>query len=691
MASPATTTTAEMQARSGVFVWERAWPIVFGLLGAVAVLLLATLADGYARHGYTASWYARTQDGTRIETARTSEHRTVFPNEHRPMSRIVEGWDFRRLGIPADVPPIDATLRAAIRVPTDGRHLHVTSSGTTEVRVDGATVSSDMLVSSGVHHLEIDWHATLDASAYFQLEWGPQANATERVPRSALTPSDGALPPLRRAVWIAALLAAALVFFTLRRVATSEGAARQRIVHVALVVMLVATGIGFRLIDYDVMPDWRDNDDERFASWNGYSLLEEGRPRALTIWPAEYVGLVDMEVVPYFGRVFHVITPYFEHPPLMHLLVGAAGVIGGAHEYREIRLSHTRLVPIALAGITIAFMIALGRRLDRRSAAPYVGALLYAVLPWIVIQTRVIKEEDLLTTLSVAMIYFFVRWRDEKQPRDLLIAALLAGLCPLAKVPGAAFVLVLAVLVLREAGLRPMLRQVAIALPLAGLWPIFGAIFGWRAFALTQQIQTQRQVHFNSFLRFFDDGMINHTLIGRGWLLFLWLATMGAMLRRSRAYVAILGTPLIAYLAAIALGSGDWTYGWYAMPLFPWLCLGAGAFIVDAWRETDIVRGGILSFVFLFYTLNFAFSPEWIRSWLFHIEVRWLVTTVLLASWGPFALSTALPSVHTKWLARVALVGIVGVVVVQSALFVFRWDELSALFGDFDRNRHFDR
>jgi 4-amino-4-deoxy-L-arabinose transferase-like glycosyltransferase len=679
-------TAADVQARLA-----RGWPTWLGLLGVLVVLAAATFADGYVRHGYTVSWYARTTDGERIETARTTEHRVVISNDHRPMSRIVEGWNYRRLGIPADVPPIDATLRASITVPREGRYFRITSSGSGTVRVDGSVVTMQTLVPGGVHHLEVDWHTTLDASAYFQLEWGPEPVATERVPREALVPADGALPPLRRALWIAALVLGAIAFVVLRRIASSEGVARRKLVHASLVAMLVMTGVGFRLIDYDVMPDWRDNDDERFACWNGFSLIEEGRPRALTIWPAEYVGMVDMQIVPYFGRIFHVISPYFEHPPLMHLLVGAAGVIGGAHEYREVRLSHARLVPIALAGITIAFLIALGRRLDRRSAAPYVGALLYAVLPWIVIQTRVIKEEDLMTTLSVACIYFFVRWRDEKKQRDLTIAAILAGACALAKVPGAAFVLVLAVLVMREAGARTMMRTVATSLPVVALWPIFGAIYGWRVFAYTQNIQAQRQVHFNSFLRFFDDGMINHTMIGRGWLMFLWLATLGAMLRRSRAMIAIVGTPLVAYLAAITLGSGDWTYGWYITPLFPWLCLGAGAFIVDAWNETDIVRGAILTFVFLFYTLNFAFSPEWIRSWLFHMEVRWLVTIVLLLGWGPFALSTAMPSVQTKWFARIALVGIVTAVVIQSALFVYRWDELSSLFGDFDRNRHFDR
>lgn len=667
-------------------------PLVWATLAALGVLCVAAAADGFVRHGYTVSWYATSARGERLETTRTTEHRVVIPNDHRPMARIVEGWNFQRLGVPVDVPPIDATLRARVRVPAGGRYLHATSTGETRIRVDGMEIDPTTLVRAGPHRVEIDWHAPIDPNTYFRLEWGPSPNASEPVPREAITPADGLFPPMRIALWISAWVLAFLVFFVARRLLTTSDLARQRLVHAVLVASLVCTGIGFRLIDYGVTPDWRDNDDERFACWNGYFLLTEGRPRALTIWPAEYVGLVDLSVHPYFGRVFHLITPYFEHPPLMHVLVGAAGLIGGAHEFREIRLSHARTVPIALSGITIALMIAIGRRLERRrSAAPYLGALLYGVLPWIVVQTRVIKEESLLTTLSVGVIYFFLRWRDDKRMRDLVVAAVLAGLCPLAKVPGAAFVLVLALLVVREAGLPMAMRQLAISLPIAALWPLFGAIFGWRAYAFTQALQTNRMVHFNIFLRFFDDAMINTFLIGRGWLLFLWLGSAGAVLRRSRDYVVIFGTPLIAYLAAIGLGSGDWTYGWYITPLLPWLCLGAGAFLADTWREPDLLRGGLVVMVFLFYTLNFAFSPEWIRSWLYHVQVRWLVTMVLVTFWLPFALASAFRSRQTTWLARAALVAVLSVVTVQSALFVYRWDELQTVFGNFDRNREFDR
>ena len=99
----------------------------------------------------------------------------------------------------------------------------------------------------------------------------------------------------------------------------------------------------------------------------------------------------------------------------------------------------------------------------------------------------------------------------------------------------------------------------------------------------------------------------------------------------------------------------------------------------------------MVTFVLLFYTLNFAFSPEWIRSWLYHVQIRWLVTAVLALGWIPFALATAFRGLETRWLARLALIVMLATVTVQSALFVYRWDELQVVFGNFDRNRDFDR
>ncbi|MDQ3035176.1 MAG: glycosyltransferase family 39 protein, partial [Myxococcota bacterium] len=330
--------------------------------------------------------------------------------------------------------------------------------------------------------------------------------------------------------------------------------------------------------------------------------------------------------------------------------------------------------------------------LESRGPAPWLGALLWAALPWIAMQTRVVKEEAVLVPLAVGMALAFLRWRDDgHRTRDLVLAAVLAGLCPLAKVTGAAFILALMILVASEGKARDFGIALAASLLTACMLFVYGAVIDWDAFLFTQRLQSGRPVHFNIFLRFFDSPLINHSLIGRGWLLFLWLAAMSGLTKRDRRDVAVLAVPLTCYLAAIALGSGTWTFGWYVTPLLPFLCIAAGRFLADLWRAPDLFRGAIFVFVLVFYSLNFVLDPDAAKDPAQWSEIRRIVTVVLALSLAPFALVQAFgPRLFRGW-ARFAVVVGLATIVGVGGLFVARYDVISAEYRDFDRDRYFDR
>lgn len=674
---------------------ERRRALLAAAGGAAIVLIAASVADAYARHGWTASWNVE-RDGETIEMARSVEHRVVFPNEQRPLARYVQRWDFVRLGMPTALPELDATLRARVRVPEGGRVLAVRSGDGTAIRVDGRTLREGERVGAGWHRLEVEWIGRLRPSTSLELVWGDaEGEALDPVPREALVPIDGSWPPLRIWVWIAALLGMALVSAQCARIAlAAPGVARARRIGQLATALLVVLAVGYRALDYDVMPDFRENDDERFAIWNGYSILEDGTTRGLTLWWSDYLaaGQGEIERPQYFDRVYHVVTPYFEHPPLMHLLVGAVGHLGGARSHLEVPLAHARLVPIALAAISLLLMTAIGRRLDPGGISPWLAGLLWAALPWIALQTRVVKEEALLTPLALGAVLAFLRWRDDgRSTRALVLAAVLAGLCPLTKVTGAAFVLALLILVASEGRARDFGIALAASVATMSTLLVYGAVIDWDAFLFTQRLQSGRPVHFNIFLRFFDSPLINHNLIGRGWLLFLWLAAMSGLARRDRRDVAVIAVPLICYFAAIALGSGTWTFGWYVTPMLPFLCLGAGRFLAELWRAPDLLRGGIFVFVLVFYSLNFVLDPEIAKDPAHWSEIRGIVTAILALSLAPFALVQAFgPRVFRGWARAAVAVGLAAVVVV-GGLFVARYDVISSQYHDFDRDRYFDR
>jgi 4-amino-4-deoxy-L-arabinose transferase-like glycosyltransferase len=670
---------------------ERPRALIATACGVALVLVPASFADRFARHGWTVSFYVEHQ-GARVEMARSTEHRIAFPNEQRLLARYVQRWDFTRFGVPDRLPRLDVTLRARLLVPAGGRVLRVDSPDATAIRIDGRALGAGEVVGEGWHRLEVDWEGAFRPENRLELLWGMTPGTMEPVPREALVPLEGSWPPLRTAVWIGALLAALLLAWLLGRIATAPREDRGRRIGHLTTVLVLALALALRLFDYDVMPDYRENDDERFAIWNGYSILQDGTTRGLTLWWADYAaaGRGTIERAAYFERNYHLVTPYFEHPPLLHVLVGAAGHLGGAREYREVRLAHARLVPIALSGITLLLIIAIGRRVFPRGPAPWLGALLWAAIPWIALQTRVIKEEALLTPLALGACWFFLRWRDGGGRRgDLAGAAILAGLCPLAKVTGAAFLLSLAILIAAEKRLRDLALALVIGLAVASTLLLYGAAIDWDAFVFAQRLQTGRPVHFNIFPRFFDDPLINHNLVGRGWLLFLWIGALGGMFRRPRRDAALIGVPLVVYLAAIALGSGTWTFGWYITPVLPFLCLGAGRFLADLWEETDLVRGALFTFLLVFYTLNFVVDTGYARDPANWSELRRAVTLVLLAFLAPFALAHAFAWARS-W-GRAAMAAGLATLIVVGAIFVVRYDVYASRYRAFDRDVYFDR
>lgn len=675
-------------------------PLGAGLALLLALVGAATGIDrAYFTNGITVSWRqqdpAITEGQRDFEVARTVEHRVSFESSHRPLARYVQGWNYERLPPPM-TPPIDAMIIARLEIP-EGPHRFVDArgSGRRSVIVDSAPVPEDGL-APGTHWLEVWWQDRSPGRATsFELMWGTTADSLDPIPREHLRPAIGAWPASRTAFWIVASLVAIVASLWLASALSVSGFSRRRRLEALATLSVIGLALAFRLFDYDVMPQYLENGDELFALWNGWSILHDGTPRGWTLWPGSYGGQpITMTTLSMHGVEWHVIEPYFEHPPLLHLFVGAAAMLGGADDWSHARLVHGRLVPIALSALTTWLVIALTRRFDGRqsasSPAPWLAGLLYAVIPTIAIQGRVIKEEAILTPLAIAAVLCFVRWRDDgKRTRDAVLAAVLAGSCMLAKVTGLAVVAALVMLFVTERSHREAVRAGAIGAAVASLFPLFGAVVNWQVFVETQRLQGGRPTHFNLFLRFFDDGMINMTLIGRGWLLFLWLATAATALARPRRDTTAIYLVPLFYMAAIGLGSGNWTYGWYIMPLIPFLCLGAGRFLADLWQSPDLFRGALFTLTGVMYGFNFVLDPLEARQAGNWPDIRRHVTLLLAAMLTPFALSSAYPRMQS--LGRAMVVLWVAAMVALSGWFVTRYEVFYDDYRDFDRDAYFDR
>jgi hypothetical protein len=692
--------TPASQIRADEARGRRTLALAAGVVTALTLLGLSRWVDAsYFANAITVSWRAVDPAAPdpasgEFEMTRTVEHRVSFPSSHRALARYVQGWQYDRLPPPM-TPPIDAVILAHVQVPPgEPRVIETRGTGRRSVAIDGAPVPPEG-VAPGSHWLEVRWNEPRPGrSTRLELMWGHDFASLEPIPREALTSAGGAWPTSRKVFWAGASVVSLGLALFVSWALLAEGTSRRRRLEALATSVILGLALAYRLFDYDVMPQYLENGDELFALWNGWSILHDGTPRGWTLWPGSYAGQpVTTTLLAMHGVEWHVIEPYFEHPPLLHLLVGAAAMLGGADEWSHARLMHGRLVPILLSTLSTWLVIVLSRRLDGRkpgSPAPWLAGLFYAALPTIAIQGRVIKEEAVLVPLILGAVLSFLRWRDDgRRTRDVVLGAVMAGACMLAKVTGLAVVAGLVVLYASERSHREAVRTGVIGAAVASLFPLFGAIVDWGVFVETQRLQGGRPTHFNLFLRFFDDGMINMTLIGRGWLLFLWLATAATALARPRRDTAVLYLVPLFYLTAIGLGSGNWTYGWYITPVIPFLCVGVGRFLADLWETPDFFRGALFSLTGVMYCFNFLLDPDHAKqpgSW---PEIRRNVTILLATQLTPFALVTAYPNLRA--LGRFMVAFWVAVVVALSGFFITQYDVFYDTYRDFDRDAYFDR
>ena len=603
------------------------------------------------------------------------------------MSRYVEAWNYERFGMPHELVAIHAVFNTRLTVPSgQPRLVRAQATGSTSLfRNDEPLVAP---LEPGEHALKVEWQSPADQPTHLFLEWQTAPGRWERIPRRALLLPKP--PPFYVIATLALLVLCVAVgaSFALYRVLLLPSPRRRRSLFRASVVLIFILGATLRLFDYATAPSFTASSDELFATWNGWSLLNGEGTRGWSLWPDQYGERVEIEPCYHFRPgPLYVITPYFEHPPGMHLLVGAVAAATGIKHWSHARLTHTRLVPFALSVLSMLLVFLIARRLSPRSIDAALALLLYATIPTIVLQSRLIKEEALLTPIALATVWCFLRYRDQgRDIRFLVMSALLAGSAVWVKLPGAIYIVILALLVFSVSGLRAAMIALAIGSAVASTLLIYAAALDWDLFWFSTTIQaTFRHAHFNNFMRFFDAPQIASNAVGRGWMLFLWIAFLLAP--KSRKSGLVLALPLVLYLAGIAVSSGNWTFGWYWLPLYPFLCIGAGRFVAHLLRQPRLLASFILVVTAAFYTVNFMVPYEFVvanvntmRQSLALLTALFLAPPVLYELWS---------SRITRTAAQISIASAVALLTVGSTYFVVTYDDIEKRYENLDLNRYY--
>ena len=586
---------------------RRAALAVIAVATVYVVLLLALLAPGGGLHG---RYLVAGHGGVEALVHERLDPQIDFSVPQRLDAAYVFHWNQRRLGdFPRDsMPPYLIHWTGLLQAPRAGTYgFALDVHGDARLSIDGAPLETrpdtitERDLTEGWHAVVLDYTLAVQGDARLVLSWRPPGESLRPVPSAVLAPDGEAVSrEARRRVLALVLLASGLIvcglFVWLAR--RPGGAAARLLDHLKAERVTLALGsivllaAILRFHDYALVPFHHETADEYQHAWEGWTLLHEGMPKAWSTFPDRY-PMEQTRDFRWFGDRYILVWPYFDHPPLFSVLLGVVVSLVQPATYQppwdflSCTLPMMRVVPIVLSLIGILLLYRLAKEYGASERAALLGALVYATLPVIVLAHRLVKAESLLSILFMGAILAVHRHDRSGRARDAVLAGALAGLSIWCKATGVAVLAVVLVLLRSRRRRRGAWIVLAVASGSVLLYLLYAWALDFGIFMKIIQAQATTKWVGVEALQDLLSGKIVTKYFGRGWYLWLLLCAAVAALRRERGLLL----PLAVYGTVIAM-TGDLRviYGWYRIPLYPFLCVAAGVVLEEMLEEADLYR-----------------------------------------------------------------------------------------------------
>ncbi len=637
-------------------------------LAALCVLLLLSLFRPPG--GLQGRYLVAGQGGVEALVHERVDPQIDFSVPQKLDAAYVFHWNQRQLGdFPRDsMPPylIHWTgLLLAPRAGTYGFALDV--HGDAHLSIDGVPLETqpdtvtERALAAGWHPVALDYSLALRGDARLVLSWRPPGGTLHPVPSRALAPDRDSVARagLRRAIGFLLLAAAAVAAAVIAFLARREGSAPARLVTVlrgervtlALGAIVILAAI-LRFHDYALVPFHHETADEYQHAWEGWTLLHDGVPKAWSTFPDRY-PMEQTRDFHWFGDRYILVWPYFDHPPLFSIIVGVlVSIVQPATylppwDFLSCTLPVMRVVPIVFSLIGILLLYRLAREYGASEKGALLASLVYATLPVIVLAHRLVKAESLLSLLFMGAILAVHRHDRSGRARDAVLAGALAGLSIWSKATGVAVLVVVLVLLLSRRRYRGTLQALGVACGFVLLYMLYAWALDFGIFLKIIEAQSTSKWVGLEALQDLLAGKIVTKYFGRGWYLWLLLCTGIVALRRERGLLV----PVAVYATVIAM-TGDLRviYGWYRIPLYPFLCVAAGVLLEEMLEEADLFRAFPFAITAVSTGVLYAL-PDWVSG---GESGRLAVYAFALCALAPFLGRLAFERPLTARLARVS-------------------------------------
>lgn len=432
--------------------------------------------------------------------------------------------------------------------------------------------------------------------------------------------------------------------------------------------VIFAVALGLRISNIGEYPPRHATDDEFHYMWAGLNFWHRGVPEAWSgLAGANRIGVAGFDETGYV-----MVSPALDHPPLFSLYAGAMAQLTNPERLVSksplghflviwdvnLHLARWMMVPIFVATFWLLFAVA---RRGFGDGIALLTVLIYGLMSHAVAHGRLILADNLSAVWLLLGVWAVMAELQgavsTKKMRVLVVVS--TALALLTKVPAVCQVPVLMALFIYHRRYREIAFVVAGLLVGGAVYLGWVSYFGLDGFIRVMQAQAARFRGFNAFHlitgtpRLLDQIDLNGVLVA-GWFCAL------AQVLRPRIHPLMLILPV--YLLAFTFFVGDVVYGWYSIPMYPWLALAVALTTAQVYRRPEM--GMTLGWLVLF--LPWAFQTVYLSdaSWGVQFRLPYVGLVALLLG------ALALPVGQRVRIVRVAIGLILALTLFRESLYV---------------------
>lgn len=376
--------------------------------------------------------------------------------------------------------------------------------------------------------------------------------------------------------------------------------------NVLLVACLIfLSALTWRAVGIGEYPAPHATNDEFHYLWGGLNFWENGE---VMTWSG-LAGSKRIGMGVYGATGFVMVSPAFDHPPLFTLLAGAAAkmtspqrLVQQASDGRlmvlwDVNLARARLMMLPVFAAAFWLLFAVTRQAFGGPTA-LLTVLIYGFMSHSAAHGRLILADNLSVVWLLASVWAVQSWNHDKiSRRTMAITVILTTAAALlTKVPAVCQVPVLIGLMIHARRLREIGFVIAGLILGAALYLGWALWFGFDNFISVMQAQAVRFRGFNAFQLISGAPRLIDLIDLNGILLAGWFCALIQVMQPRVSPVMIV---LPVYALAFTFFAGDALFGWYSVPMHPWLALAVAVTTIQVYRRPRMapVLGWMLLFL----------------------------------------------------------------------------------------------